>query len=51
LYANNMYYYVENLFKNGIKNMDFEDDIVSQSLVTSKGKIFHAGTLKAMRES
>jgi H+-translocating NAD(P) transhydrogenase subunit alpha len=51
LYANNMYYYVENLFKKGIENMDFEDDIVGQSLVTHKGKIFHAGTLKAMRES
>jgi len=51
LYANNMYYYVENLFKKGIKNMDFEDDIVGHSLVTRQGKIFHAGTLKAMRES
>jgi H+-translocating NAD(P) transhydrogenase subunit alpha len=50
LYANNMYYYVENLFKKGIEKMDFEDDIVSQSLVTRQGKIFHAGTLKAMRE-
>ncbi len=51
LYANNMYYYVENLFKKGITNMDFDDDIVSQSLVTRQGKIFHAGTLKAMKES
>ncbi len=51
LYANNMYYYVENLFKKGIKNMDFEDDIVGHSLVTRQGKIFHAGTLKAMRDS
>jgi H+-translocating NAD(P) transhydrogenase subunit alpha len=51
LYANNMYYYVKNLFKNSIKNMDFEDDIVRQSLVTRQGKIFHSGTLKAMRES
>jgi H+-translocating NAD(P) transhydrogenase subunit alpha len=51
LYANNMYYYVENLFKKGIENMDLEDDIVARSLVTHKGKIIHAGTLKAMRES
>ncbi len=51
LYANNMYYYVENLFKKGLKNIDFEDDIVRHSLVTRQGKIFHTGTLKSMRES
>ena len=51
LYANNMYYYVENLFKKGLKNIDFEDDIVRHSLVTRQGKIFHTGTLKSMRGS
>lgn len=51
LYANNMYFYVENLFKKSIKNMDFDDEIVRHSLVTRQGKIFHSGTLKAMRES
>jgi NAD(P) transhydrogenase subunit alpha len=51
LYANNMYYYVENLFKKELKNIDFEDDIVRHSLVTRQGKIFHTGTLKSMRES
>ncbi len=51
LYANNMYYYVENLFKKGIPEMDFDDDIVSHSLVTRQGKIVHAGTLKSLRDS
>lgn len=51
LYANNMYYYVENLFKKGIDDMDFEDEVVRHSLVTHQGKILHAGTIKAMRES
>jgi NAD(P) transhydrogenase subunit alpha len=51
LYASNMYHYVENLFKKGKKNMDFNDDIVINSLVTHQGKIVHAGTLKAMDSS
>ncbi len=32
LYANNMYYYVENLFKKGLDRPDLEDDIVQRSL-------------------
>jgi H+-translocating NAD(P) transhydrogenase subunit alpha len=50
LYANNMYYYVENLFKKGPGDFDMEDEIVRHSLVTHKGEIFHAGALKAMKE-
>ena len=49
LYANNLYYYVENLFKGGRKEMDFDDEIVKSSLVIRDGKIVHAGTLKAMQ--
>ena len=49
LYANNMYYYVENLFKKGLDNPDFEDDIVKRSLVTHKKKILFEGALKAMK--
>ncbi len=49
LYANNMYFYVENLFKNGVGNVDLEDEIVKQSLVTHQSTIHHAGTLKAMQ--
>jgi len=48
LYANNLYYYVENLFKKGLQQPDFEDDIVKRSLVTHQGKILFKGVLKAM---
>jgi NAD(P) transhydrogenase subunit alpha len=49
LYANNLFHYVENLFKNGQGKMDFEDEIVKSSLVTHDSKIVHEGTLKAMK--
>jgi NAD(P) transhydrogenase subunit alpha len=48
LYANNMYYYVENLFKKGLKTFDLTDEIVKESLVTYQLKIHHKGALKAM---
>ena len=51
LYANNMYYYVENLFKNGNKKIDLDDEIVRSSLVTHERTIHHKGTLKAMRDN
>ncbi|MBA3008992.1 MAG: NAD(P) transhydrogenase subunit alpha [Proteobacteria bacterium] len=48
LYANNLYYFVENLFKNGSNEFDLSDEIVRGALVTHKGKLYHEGTLKAM---
>ena len=51
LYANNIFNYVENLFKKGLGKPDFEDEIVQNSLVTHQGKIVHAGTLKALGEA
>jgi NAD(P) transhydrogenase subunit alpha len=48
LYANNIYYYVENLFKNGGQTPDLADEIVQSSLVTHESAIHHKGTLKAM---
>ena len=48
LYANNMYYYVENLCKKGLDKFDMDDEIVGHSLVTYNGKILHTGALKAM---
>jgi len=48
LYAMNMYYYVENLFKKGVKSPDLEDDIVRHTLVTHEGQILYEGALKAM---
>ena len=49
LYANNMYCYVENLFKNGKEELDLKDEIVRSSLVTHQSTIHHEGALKAMR--
>ncbi|MCK5541537.1 MAG: NAD(P) transhydrogenase subunit alpha [Desulfobacula sp.] len=48
LYANNLYYFVENLFKNGPDDFDMTDEIIKDALVTHKGKLYHQGTLKAM---
>jgi NAD(P) transhydrogenase subunit alpha len=48
LYAHNLYYYVENLFKKGLPQPDFEDEIVKRSLVTYQKKILFKGALKAM---
>ncbi len=50
LYANNMYYYVENLLKKGGGQFDFDDEIVKNSLITHEGTIVHGGTLKALGE-
>lgn len=48
LYANNVLYYVKNLFKHGLDKPDLADDIVRHSLVTHEGKILHEGLLKAL---
>ncbi|MBE0584203.1 MAG: NAD(P) transhydrogenase subunit alpha [Desulfofustis sp.] len=50
LYANNLFFYIENLFKNGSRTIDLEDEIVKQSLVTFHSEIVHEGALKAMRQ-
>lgn len=49
LYANNMYYYVENLLKKG-DGFDMSDEIVRESLITHEGRIVHRGTRKALGE-
>ena len=49
LYANNLYYFIENLFKVKIgEAFDMRDEIIAKSLVTHKGKLYHEGTRKAM---
>jgi len=48
MYANNMFYFIENLFKGGLGAFDTSDEIVSGTLVTHEGKIYHRGALKAM---
>lgn len=50
LYANNMYYYVENLFKKGLNKLNLKDEVIKTSMVTHKGKIVHQGALKALTE-
>ncbi|MFP4349684.1 MAG: NAD(P) transhydrogenase subunit alpha [Thermodesulfobacteriota bacterium] len=49
LYASNLYYYVENLFKKGAGVIDLEDEIVKSSLVTHQSDLHHEGALKAMQ--
>jgi NAD(P) transhydrogenase subunit alpha len=51
LYANNIYFYVENLFKKGLAAFDLEDEIVRHSIVTYRGEIVFKGALKAMGKS
>jgi NAD(P) transhydrogenase subunit alpha len=48
LYAENMYYFVENLFKNGVGKIDLKDEIVKSCLVTHGGKTLNPLTLKAL---
>jgi len=49
LYANNLYYFIENLFRVKITDeFDMRDEIISQSMVTHRGRLFHLGTRKAM---
>ncbi len=49
LYANNMFYFIENLCKSGPGRLNLDDEIVRGSLVTLEGKILHEGTLKALQ--
>ena len=48
LYANNLYYFVENLFKNGENEFNMDDEIIKDSLVTHKGELYHQGTRKVL---
>ena len=49
LYANNLYYFIENLCKDtAAKKFDMTDEIISKSLVTHKGELYHQGARKAM---
>jgi NAD(P) transhydrogenase subunit alpha len=50
LYANNVLHYVQNLFRDGIGKINFDDEVVQQSLVTCNGELLHAGARKAMHE-
>jgi H+-translocating NAD(P) transhydrogenase subunit alpha len=51
LYANNMFYFIENLCKSGPGQLNLDDEIVRGALVTLDEKIMHEGTLKAMQSN
>ena len=51
LYANNIFYFFEVLYKNTGGKPDLQDEIVRSTLVTDGGKILHRGTLKALTRS
>ncbi len=51
LYANNLFGFIENLFKKGPGVIDWDDEIVRSTLVTRDGKILHAGLLKALSQA
>lgn len=51
LYGKNMLAYVKNLFKNGVDDPDWDDEIIKSSLVTKGGEIVHRGTLVAMGQA
>jgi len=48
LYAQNMYYYIENLYPNGHGEIHFDDEIVRNSLVTRNKEIVFKPALEAM---
>ncbi|HNS95364.1 MAG TPA: NAD(P) transhydrogenase subunit alpha [Polyangiaceae bacterium] len=48
LYANNMFYYIDNLYKKVPGGPDLEDEIPRTSLVTMQGKIVYQPALDAM---
>jgi NAD(P) transhydrogenase subunit alpha len=49
LYAQNVLHYLENLFKDGPGQIDWDDEIVAQSVVTRNGQVVHPGAAKAMQ--
>ncbi len=51
LYANNMVHFIQNLFKKGLKEPDWDDDIARSALVTRNREIRHQGALRAMETS
>jgi NAD(P) transhydrogenase subunit alpha len=50
LYAHNIYYFIELLFKDGLDKINFDDDIIRHTLVTHKGELLHEGAIKAMQK-
>ncbi len=49
MFAQNIHSYLAYMVKDGQINLDPDDEIVSESLVTHDGSVVHEGTLKAMK--
>jgi NAD(P) transhydrogenase subunit alpha len=48
MFAHNIYHYLANLVHEGKVNLNMKDEIIASSLVTTEGKIVHAGALEAI---
>ena len=48
MFANNIYNYLANLVENGRINVNLNDEVIAESVVTYNGEIIHAGALEAM---
>lgn len=48
MFAHNIFHYLANLVQEGKVTLNMEDEIIASSLVTTEGKIVHAGALEAM---
>lgn len=51
LYSQNMYHFVKNLTKKGLKTLDLEDEICAASLVTYKGNLVFQPAREAMGQA
>lgn len=51
MFAHNIYNFLNNLMKNGQVDVNLDDEIIAETIVTMDGKIVHAGTLEAMNGS
>jgi NAD(P) transhydrogenase subunit alpha len=48
MFSSNIWYFVDNLVKDGKVNVDMDDQIIRETLVTRGGSIVHHGTLLSM---
>ncbi|MGI6686574.1 MAG: NAD(P) transhydrogenase subunit alpha [Bacillota bacterium] len=48
MFAHNIYHYLANLVQEGKVTLNMKDEIIASSLVTTDGKIVHAGALEAI---
>ena len=48
MFAHNIYNYLANLVQDGKVELNMKDEIIASSLVTTGGKIVHAGALEAI---